>query len=195
VKRNFSSANYPVQLILKAADFAAHKHRYQKRKGKDKEPYINHPIEVAHVLCDEGSVNDPEILAAALLHDTIEDTQTTYVELCGQFGRRIADIVAEVTDTKSLGKQTRKSLQVTKARRASVAAQQVKIADKLSNLRGILASPPADWTVERKQAYFVWAKSVVDEARDANQALALRFDKLYAHWTRKRPRKTEPAAG
>jgi|APDOM4702015248_1054824.scaffolds.fasta_scaffold16508_2 guanosine-3',5'-bis(diphosphate) 3'-pyrophosphohydrolase len=191
MKKKLSSSNDAVGLILKAAQFAAHKHRYQKRKDKNETPYINHPLEVARVLNEEGGVTDPGILAAALLHDTIEDTQTTYVELRGQFGKRIADIVAEVTDTKSLGKRTRKSLQVAKAGRASVAAQQVKIADKVSNLRDILASPPADWTLERKQQYFDWAKLVVDEVRDANPALTKRFDKLYAHWARRRPGKAK----
>jgi guanosine-3',5'-bis(diphosphate) 3'-pyrophosphohydrolase len=94
-----------VVLVLKAAAFAAHKHRDQRRKDVKATPYINHPLAVAQALCEEGDVDDPIILAAALLHDTIEDTETTYVELRGQFGARIADIVAEVTDTKFLGKR------------------------------------------------------------------------------------------
>ena len=104
----------------------------------------------------------------ARLHDTIEDTLTSYDELRGQFGTHIADIVAEVTDTKFLGKHTRKQLQVARASRASMAAQQVKIADKLCNLRDILASPPAKWSEARKREYFDWAKSVVDQIRGAN---------------------------
>jgi guanosine-3',5'-bis(diphosphate) 3'-pyrophosphohydrolase len=94
-----------VVLVLKAAAFAAHKHRDQRRKDVKATPYINHPLAVAQALCEEGDVDDPIILAAALLHDTIEDTETSYDELRGQFGARIADIVAEVTDTKFLGKR------------------------------------------------------------------------------------------
>ena len=114
-----------ITLILKAATFAAHKHRDQRRKDVKATPYINHPLALAQALCEEGAVDDPVILAAALLHDTIEDTETSYDELRGQFGARIADIVAEVTDTKFLGKQSRKRLQLSKAGRASAAAQQV----------------------------------------------------------------------
>lgn len=169
----------PLGLVLKAAQFAAHKHRDQRRKDEDKTPYINHPLTVARALVEEGGVEDPEILAAALLHDTIEDTETTYDELLGQFGERIAKIVVEVTDDKTLDKQTRKDLQVAKASRVSAAAQQVKIADKLCNLRDILASPPADWSLTRKQEYFDWAKKVVDQIREANPGLAGKFDELY----------------
>ena len=90
-----------IGLVLKAAAFAAHKHRDQRRKDAKATPYINHPLALAQALCEEGGVDDPIILAAALLHDTIEDTETSYDELRGQFGARIADIVAEVTDTSS----------------------------------------------------------------------------------------------
>jgi len=146
-------------------------------------PYINHPIALAEVLHADGGVDDPMVIAAALLHDTIEDTQTTYDELRGQFGVTIADTVIEVTDTKFLSKEVRKRLQVVKAGRASRAAKQVKLADKICNLRDVLASPPADWSLARRQQYFDWAKEVVDEARGVNAKLERVFDQLY----RKRP--------
>lgn len=168
-------------LVLKAVEFAAHKHRDQRRKDLDKTPYINHPIALAQVLREEGGVRDPRVIAAALLHDTIEDTETTYEELRGQFGTTIADCVVEVTDVKFLSKAARKRLQVAKAGRASKAAKQVKLADKICNLRDILASPPAEWTLARRREYFDWAKKVVDEVRDANARLARRFDQLYRH--------------
>lgn len=154
-----------IDLVLRAASFAAHKHREQRRKDTDATPYINHPLAVACVLAEEGGVQSPEILAAALLHDTIEDTDTTYDELRGRFGARIADVVAEVTDTKFLGKRARKELQVAKAGRSSEAAKLVKIADMICNPRDVLASPPAEWSVERKQEYFEFAKQVVDRVR------------------------------
>ena len=166
-------------LVLKAIEFAAHKHRDQRRKDPDKTPYINHPIALAQVLREEGRVRDPVVIAAALLHDTIEDTETTYDELRGQFGVTIADCVVEVTDVKFLGKTARKRLQVAKAGRASKAAKQVKLADKICNLRDILASPPADWSLTRQQEYFDHAKEVVDEVRGANARLERRFDRLY----------------
>ncbi len=179
MKKTPAATNHAIGLALKAAQFAAHKHRYQKRKDKNKTPYINHPIEVAHVLYAEGGVSDPEIIAAALLHDTIEDTVTTYDEVRGQFGKRVADIVVEVTDTKFLGKRTRKKLQSAKAGHASAAAQQVKIADKLCNLRDMLASPPAKWSEKRKHEYFDWAKAVVEQVRGANPKLAEKFDAVW----------------
>jgi guanosine-3',5'-bis(diphosphate) 3'-pyrophosphohydrolase len=133
----------------------------------------------AQVLREEGGVRDSVVIAAALLHDTIEDTETTYEELRGQFGTTIADCVVEVTDVKFLKKHARMRLQVAKAGRASKAAKQVKLADKICNLRDILASPPSDWSLARQQAYFDHGKEVVDEVRGANARLERKFDRLY----------------
>jgi guanosine-3',5'-bis(diphosphate) 3'-pyrophosphohydrolase len=132
------------------------------------------------VLCDEGGVTDVELLAAAVLHDTIEDTATTQDDLRQAFGPRIAGIVAEVTDDKRLSKNERKRIQLDHASGVSPEAKQLKIADKLCNLREILASPPANWPLFRKHQYFEWAKQVVDQVRDANPRLAEKFDAAYA---------------
>jgi guanosine-3',5'-bis(diphosphate) 3'-pyrophosphohydrolase len=167
-------------LILRAAAFAAERHRDQRRLGNDETLYINHPFAVASALCDEGGVADVELLAAALLHDTIEDTATTQDELRKAFGPRIARIVAEVTDDKNLSKAERKRMQLDHAAEVSPEAKQLKIADKLCNLRDILASPPSNWPGFRKQQYFEWAKQVVDQVRDANPRLAEKFDAEYA---------------
>jgi guanosine-3',5'-bis(diphosphate) 3'-pyrophosphohydrolase len=169
----------PVQVVLKAAQFAAHKHKDQRRKDAASSPYINHPLTLANILRAEGGVTDSAVLAAALLHDTIEDTETDYDEIKGQFGVEVAEIVAEVTDTKWLKKTSRKRLQVSKAARASSGAKLVKLADKISNLRDIIASPPSDWSLERKRQYFDWAKEVVDRVRGTNSKLERRFDQLY----------------
>jgi guanosine-3',5'-bis(diphosphate) 3'-pyrophosphohydrolase len=166
-------------LVLRAAQFAAHKHRDQRRKDSNARPYINHPIALAEVLHTDGGVRDPVIIAAALLHDTIEDTETTYDELRGQFGEEVADCVVEVTDTKFLSSTARKRLQVAKAAQASERARQVKLADKICNLRDMLASPPAGWSLARTQNYFDWAKEVVDELRGVNPRLERMFDRLY----------------
>jgi len=166
-------------LVLRAAQFAANKHKDQRRKDADARPYINHPINLAEVLHTDGGVRDPVVIAAALLHDTIEDTETTYDELRGAFGAEVADVVVEVTDVKFLGKESRKRLQVAKAGRASERARQVKIADKICNLRDILASPPSSWSLARRQEYFDWAKDVVDQARGVNPKLERMFDRLY----------------
>jgi guanosine-3',5'-bis(diphosphate) 3'-pyrophosphohydrolase len=170
-------------LVLKAMAFAADKHRNQRRKDADASPYINHPISLADVLWNVGRVRDPSIIAAALLHDTIEDTKTTKRELGRLFGAKIAGIVSEVTDNKELPKQRRKELQIEHAAYLSKRAKQVKLADKICNLIDILASPPKDWSIDRKREYFEWAKRVIDQVRGTNTKLERRFDQLY----KKRP--------
>jgi guanosine-3',5'-bis(diphosphate) 3'-pyrophosphohydrolase len=166
-------------LILDAAAFAADKHRNQRRKDKGASPYINHPIGLAALLANDGGIADARVLAAALLHDTIEDTEATPAELEERFGTAIKDIVLEVTDDKSLPKAERKQLQVEHAPHISREAKLVKLADKICNLRDILASPPANWPVERKREYFEWANDVVSGLRGTNAALEAIFDDLY----------------
>jgi len=163
--------------VFQALAFAAHKHRDQRRKDAGASPYINHPIALADILVNEGGVTDHVVLCAAILHDTIEDTETTYEELVDAFGREIADVVAEVTDDKSLLKAERKLLQIEHAAHASPRAKLVKLADKTCNLRDIATTPPADWSEERRREYFEWAKQVVAGVRGANPALEAAFDK------------------
>jgi guanosine-3',5'-bis(diphosphate) 3'-pyrophosphohydrolase len=166
--------------ILTAATFAADKHRLQRRKDADASPYINHPLELARILCVEGGITDPDVLVAALLHDTVEDTETSLEELMGKFGPKVTAIVAEVTDDKSLSKEERKRLQVVKAASKSEAAKLVKLADKISNLRDIATSPPVGWSLERREAYFHWAEEVVAGLRGASSALETVFDDVHA---------------
>ena len=166
--------------FVKAVAFAADKHRNQRRKDADASPYINHPIALANVLANEGGVDDATVLCAAVLHDTIEDTETTADEIRALFGPQVAAVVLEVTDDKSLEKQVRKQRQVEHAPHISTEAKLVKLADKISNLRDILASPPADWSVERKQTYFEWAARVVAGLRGVHPGLESVFDGLYA---------------
>src|ERR1041385_6616149 len=109
---HLSSDNTELSLILKALRFAADKHTHQRRKDADASPYINHPIAVAEAFCSIGKVSDPIAIVAAILHDTIEDTETSGAELEQYFGAEIRAIVEEVTDDKSLPAETRKRLQV-----------------------------------------------------------------------------------
>jgi guanosine-3',5'-bis(diphosphate) 3'-pyrophosphohydrolase len=169
-----------MQLLLDALAFAADKHRNQRRKDKDASPYINHPIALARVLGVEAGVTDTEVIAAALLHDTIEDTETTFDELRERFGQRVADIVAEVTDDKELPKDERKALQISHAPHLTTEAKLVKLADKICNLRDMAIAPPASWPLERRRQYFEWARQVVDGVRGVHSVLEAAFDAAYA---------------
>jgi GTP diphosphokinase / guanosine-3',5'-bis(diphosphate) 3'-diphosphatase len=162
--------------LLEAASFAAKKHRYQKRKGSDGEPYINHPLEVANLLANVGKVEDSDILIAAILHDTIEDTETTPEELTERFGKKVCDYVLEVTDDKSLEKQVRKQLQIEHAPHLSHGGKQIKLADKISNIRDVTENPPHDWSKERRIEYVEWGEKVVAGLRGANKELENFFD-------------------
>jgi guanosine-3',5'-bis(diphosphate) 3'-pyrophosphohydrolase len=167
-------------VILDALQFAAHKHRDQRRKDVHASPYINHPIALANLLVNEADIHDPEVICAALLHDTIEDTETTPQELLREFGKDIRDIVLEVTDDNKLPKAERKRLQIVHAGHSSHKAKLVKIADKICNLRDIAVSAPATWNLERQQEYFEWAKRVIDQVRGTNSRLEAAFDRAYA---------------
>ena len=167
-------------LLLKALAFAAHKHRDQRRKDAQASPYINHPIALADLLVNEGGVTDVEVLCAALLHDTVEDTATTPQELAEAFGSRVAGIVAEVTDDKKLPKAERKRLQIEHAAGLSPEAKLVKLADKICNLRDVAHRPPAHWDLARRREYFEWAKKVVDGVRGAHPRLEAAFDAAYS---------------
>lgn len=162
--------------LLRAATLAAEKHRDQRRKDADSSPYINHPLAVACVLACEAGIVDEDLLVAALLHDTVEDTNTTFDEIEQLFGTAVRQLVAEVTDDKSLAKGERKALQIEHARHASPRAKQLKIADKISNIRDITHRPPKSWAAPRKSEYLEWAEQVVSGCRGINPALDEAFD-------------------
>jgi guanosine-3',5'-bis(diphosphate) 3'-pyrophosphohydrolase len=175
--------NDPQALLLEAIAFAAEKHRHQRRKDAESSPYINHPIALASLLKREG-VDDVAVLCAALLHDTIEDTNTTADELRVLFGEVVTSVVLEVTDDKSLDKAERKRLQVLHAHALSDRAKLVKLADKICNVYDMVAAPPASWTLDRKREYLQWAKEVVDGLRGAHPDLEAIFDDVYAKGAR-----------
>lgn len=168
--------------ILAAASFAATVHATHRRKGVAAEPYINHPLEVAQLLAEHDA---PEAaIIAALLHDTVEDSSddpepVTLEALAERFGAEVAAIVAEVSDDKSLAKEKRKALQVSQAGKKSAAAKQVKLADKISNLRAMVAAPPTGWDHARRVEYVGWAGRVAAGLRGVNPTLEALFDRTY----------------
>jgi len=167
-------------LFIRALAFAAEKHRDQRRVDAEARPYINHPIALTRVLSVEADVHDPEVLCAALLHDTIEDTDCTEEELRREFGDRITSLVLEVTDDTTQPKQVRKQRQIDEAAKKTPAAKLVKLADKICNLRDILRSPPPKWTLQRKQDYFDWSEKVLAGLRGTHPVLEKLYEELLA---------------
>jgi GTP diphosphokinase / guanosine-3',5'-bis(diphosphate) 3'-diphosphatase len=166
------------RLILEAASFAARAHAAQKRKGAAGEPYVNHALEVARLVAAALPAPDTNLVIAALLHDTVEDTAVTPEEIAARFGEDVSTLVSELTDDKSLPRAERKRLQVENAPRKSPRAQMVKIADKISNVRAILESPPAGWSEERRREYIAWARQVVAALSAPNPVLKAEFESL-----------------
>jgi GTP diphosphokinase / guanosine-3',5'-bis(diphosphate) 3'-diphosphatase len=169
----------PLSRVLSAATFAAERHRDQRRKGKHASPYINHPLALASLLAERGE-RDPTLLMAALLHDTVEDTATSFEDIERAFGAEVADIVREVTDDKTLLPAERKRLQIEHAGELSHRARLVKLADKISNLRDLTLNAPSEWSLQRRRDYFDWAKKVIDRVRGTNKKLERAFDDAYA---------------
>ncbi|RKP15264.1 guanosine-3',5'-bis 3'-pyrophosphohydrolase MESH1-like protein [Piptocephalis cylindrospora] len=167
-----------LDLLLQTAEYAAKKHRDQRRKDPEQTPYINHPLGVTRLLTSAGITHLPT-LQAALLHDTVEDTDTTVSEVCTVFGLEVATIVKECTDDTTLPKAERKRRQILAAPTVSLEAKRVKLADKLYNLRDLLRTLPLGWTDERKLEYFAWAKKVTDGCQGACPPLEDQLKQLY----------------
>uniref|UniRef100_A0A0N5A5G5 Guanosine-3',5'-bis(diphosphate) 3'-pyrophosphohydrolase MESH1 n=1 Tax=Parastrongyloides trichosuri TaxID=131310 RepID=A0A0N5A5G5_PARTI len=166
-------------LIIKAADFAARRHRFQKRKDHARTPYINHPLGVAFILTNEAKIYDPVTLTAAILHDTVEDTKTTIEEINREFGEEVGKIVEECTDDKSLPKDVRKRLQIENASNHSFKARLIHLADKLYNIRDLSRNTPVGWDSRRVKNYYRWCKEVVDEIRGTNVILEKALDEIF----------------
>ena len=162
-------------LVLKAAQFAAQKHEGQIRKGRDKCPYIDHLKSVANVIAEVGGIDDPQVIAAAWLHDTLEDTDATPEELESTFGKRVRQLVEEVTDDKSLPKAERKQQQIQHAPELPPDAVLIKLGDKISNIIDVTHTPPGHWTLERRRRYLDWAETVIDKCPNVNAALEQYF--------------------
>lgn len=173
---SFSFSEEEVGLLLHAVQFASEKHKSQRRKDEERTPYINHPLNVAKILWEVGNIRDIRIIIAGILHDTIEDTQTTSQEITAVFGNQVCAWVEEVTDDKRLPKQERKRLQIEYAPFKSHPAKQIKLADKISNVLDIARVAPVGWSVERQKEYVDWAKKVVEGLGCCNRELEKVFE-------------------
>lgn len=160
-------------LLLKATLFASVAHQYQKRKNTKQTPYINHPIEVATIMSQSG-IKSADVLVAGLLHDVVEDTSVTLEEIKEEFGPFVARIVELCSDDKSLDKVERKKLQIVHAKHmaeneefmyvgigqkidVNKCAISIKLADKFSNVFGLITDPPSFWSRDEIKGYIVWA--------------------------------------
>lgn len=164
----------PIDLIVRAYSLAAVQHRCQRREDAAKTPYINHPIEVADTLNRVARVRDVEVLAAAVLHDTVEDTGLTIAAIRDQLGERVAGLVAECTDDTRLPRAEQRRLQVVSAPHKSAGARLIKLADKIANMAGAVLS---EWTAAQKREYLDWAEQVAAGLRGVNPALDAEFDR------------------
>ncbi len=165
-----------VVLLARAFAFAARRHVDQRRKGERAEPYLNHLAEVAELVAEASGGEDVVLVAAAILHDVVEDTPTSLEELDRLFGPEVAKLVAEVTDDTGLSSAERKRRQLARAPKLSPRAKRIKIADKISNLRALRTSPPRGWDRARKAAYLSWSRAVVDGMRGTDARLERAFD-------------------
>lgn len=177
---SFNISETDFAIFIKALRYASQQHRDQRRKGGTQAPYINHPIQVAEILWQSGEVEDMATLAAALLHDTVEDTGTKPEQIDAMFGEEVRGLVMEVTDDKSLPKETRKILQIENAPHKSKRARQIKLADKISNVTEIAYDPPKDWPRSRRREYLDWTERVIEGLRGPNPSLEARYDQALA---------------
>lgn len=172
------SEPFQLDAIIDAIIFAARKHQGHVRKDQQASPYVTHPLAVARTIYAIGKVDQLPVLIAAILHDTIEDTDTTEEELRDHFGAYILALVLEVTDDKTQKKNVRKQLQVIHAPCLSQEAKIIKLADKLCNCHDILHTPPKDWSIDRRREYVQWSADVVAGIRGTNQPLEEAFDNM-----------------
>jgi (p)ppGpp synthase/HD superfamily hydrolase len=163
--------------VLKAAETAARWHLHQKKKGATQEPFIAHLLEVASLVAEATEGSDPDLVIAALLHDSMEHQEVPRELIANEFGEDVARLVEECTDDRTLAEHERKRLQIANAPEASARAKVIKLADKTSNLRRLSRDPPPDWSVKRRLEYIAWARQVAAGLRGTHEWLDGQFDR------------------
>lgn len=165
------NGDFDIQTLLAAVEFSAVKHKGQFRKDAAITPYIIHPIGVARSLWEEGKVRSVNVLVAALLHDTLEDTETTADEIEALFGPRVRYTIEELTNDPKLTSQENKQRQIDHAPFLSLNAQLVKLADRLYNIRDLRSLPPSIDREETINRYLQWGQKLLHALRGTNEAL------------------------
>ncbi len=166
----------PVALVVRALAFATLRHTDQRRKGKRAQPYVNHLAEVALLVSEATEGADPALVAAALLHDVVEDQNVTGAEIEATFGADVAALVLAVTDDKALPAAERKRLQIVHSAHLPARAKLLKLADKTANMRSLAEDPPLDWSRARATDYVTWSRDVVAGLRGVSPGLEAAFD-------------------
>lgn len=128
---------------------------------------------------------DETLVSAAYLHDIIEDCAITITQIETIFGHGVASLVAEMTDAPSSDEKERWDNQIIKAKTLSKGAALIKLADKISNLEGVLNDPPAGWRAQKILAYLKWGQDVVANLYVTDEKLLLRFKKISKDLERK----------
>jgi (p)ppGpp synthase/HD superfamily hydrolase len=165
-----------LHLIFRALSYAAQQHATHKRKGREALPYINHPIKVSTIITQYVPDASNELIAAAVLHDVVEDSETTVEDLKNMFGATIASIVEEVSDDKFLPKKEAKQKQIQNAPHLSHNAKLIRICDKIANVRDICGEDvPNDWDYKTKIEYLNWAEEVVNAMGKFHDELEFTF--------------------
>ncbi len=167
-----------ISLVFKAFSFAAEKHIGHRKRDQKSSPYINHPIKVADTLWNIGEVRDAITIISAILHDTLEHTDTTLRELGSNFGSEVSSVVKEVSDDMSLPEQLRKRLQIEHAPQLSERAKLIKLADKICNIHDKIHSPPKNWSLKKRKSYLDWTKEVVNNLQMKDSKLTLYYERL-----------------
>lgn len=139
--------------LLKAISFAARRHHGQMRKDKAT-PYVAHPMRVMLTVLREFGETDPDTLAAAVLHDTIEDTTTDYDDLREHFGETVAGYVGLLTKDKRLPEEEREDRYFEGLRTAPVAVKLCKVADTVDNLRDVVHGGNKEKTIGKANRLF-----------------------------------------
>ena len=169
-----------VTFVMQAAHFAAERHTGARRKGQRAAPYVNHVIEVAELVAAATGGTDPVLVAAALLHDVVEDGYGTFEEIEALFGAEVAAVCREVTDDNTLPAAERRRLQAEGVAACSPRARTLRLADKVSNLRSLVSDPPANWSPQRRAEYRRFTEAVAAGCRGANARLEAQFEEALA---------------
>jgi len=165
--------------LLSAIEFAAIAHQGQTRKDKDRTPYILHPLTVCFNVWNEGRIKNPDVLIAALLHDTVEDNiSVTFKDIFELFGEHISKFVEELSNDRNLSSAENKQRQIDKARSMSIDVKAIKLADRLANIRDLLSNPPVDWGKMKLDEYFGWGHKLLAAMRGTSIGLETALEEV-----------------